>query len=305
MAMAKSAFLFTGQGAQQVGMCKEAVERAPAARRLFERAAAILGYDLLDICINGPKEKLDSTVVSQPALFVAGLAAVELLRMDNAAEVDQAAAAAGLSLGEYTALAFAGALTFEDGLQVVKARGEAMQAAADATPSAMVTVLGLDDAKLVELCKASSSPDSQVQPANFLCQGTTAVSGHLAACDEVERLAADFGAMKTNRLAVAGAFHTQLMRPADERLAAALAKATVSPPRIPVVSNVDALPHSDPEEIRGILVRQVLEPVQWERSMRWLLDNGYDRFLEFGPGRMLATLMKRIHRKADMVNVTV
>lgn len=303
--MAKTAFLFPGQGAQAVGMCHDVVGKAPKAKELFDRAEAILGYDLLGHCINGPKEKLDSTVISQPALYVAGLAAIEQLKGDDPSLLDGVEAAAGLSLGEYTALAFAGAVSFEDGLRVVKARGEAMQAAADATPSTMVSVLGLDDAKLNELCDAASTANHFVRPANFLCPGNTAVSGHLEACDQLERMAPDFGAMKTIRLAVAGAFHTSIMRPADERLAAALAKAELDSPKLPVVSNVDGLPHQDPTEIRAILVRQVLEPVRWEASMRWLLEQGFDRFVELGPGRVLAGLMKRIHRKADMVNVTV
>lgn len=302
--MARSAFLFPGQGAQAVGMCRDVVEKSPAAKDLFARASVILGYNLLDVCVNGPKEKLDSTVISQPALFVAGLAAVEQLRQDDAAAFESVAAAAGLSLGEYTALVFADAIGFEDGLRVVKIRGESMQAAADATPSGMVGVLGLDDAKLAELCEKASTVGF-VRPANFLCPGNTAVSGELAGCDELEKLAPDFGAMKTIRLAVAGAFHTHIMKPADEKLAAVLAKTEIKPPRIPVISNVDGQPHSDPEEIRKILIRQVLEPVLWEKSMRWLLDNGFDKFVELGPGRVLAGLMKRIHRKVDVVNVTV
>ncbi|MGL5097740.1 MAG: ACP S-malonyltransferase, partial [Planctomycetia bacterium] len=295
--MAKIAFLFPGQGAQTVGMAKETAAAVPAAKELFDRAADLLGYDLLKVCAEGPEDRLNSTVVSQPALFVAGLAGVEKLRLEKPEVVDQCEAAAGLSLGEYTALVFAGALTFEEGLRVVQARGESMQAAADAVPSGMCSVLGLDEAKLKELCAAAST-EGLIAPANYLCPGNTAVSGVKAACEKLERIAEEFGAMKTIRLAVAGAFHTEIMKPACEKLAAALAAATLKPSRIPVISNVDAVAHPDADDLRSILVRQVVTPVQWERSMRSLLDQGFDAFYEIGPGRVLAALMKRIHRQA-------
>ena len=287
-----------------MGMCSEVAAQAPAARDLFEKASSILDYDLLEACTSGPEDRLNSTVVSQPAIFVAGLAAVEKLRAENPVAIENCSAAAGLSLGEYTALVFAGAMSFEDGLKVVKVRGESMQAAADATPSAMVSVLGLDAEKVEELCQRASTA-GRVKLANYLCPGNLVVSGEKAACDEVERLAPEFGAMKTIRLAVAGAFHTEIMKPADEKLAAALSQLAIQPPRIPVVSNVDAAPHTDPEEIRRILVRQVLEPVRWEDSMRRLLADGSGTFYELGPGRVLAGLMKRIQRRTEVINVTV
>ena len=302
--MTKTAFLFPGQGAQTVGMCKEVVAEVPAAANLFHQAGEILGFDLLGVCAEGPQERLNATDVSQPALFVAGLAALEKLRVTAPDVVDGCAGAAGLSLGEYTALVFAGALSFEDGLRVVQVRGKSMQAAAEATPSGMVSVLGMEPAKLDELCE-KAAPAGRVRIANHLCPGNLVVSGDQAACDEVERLAPEFGAMKTVRLSVAGAFHTEIMKPADEQLAAALAEVTVRAPRVPVVSNVDAQPHSDPDEIRRLLVRQVLEPVLWERSMRRLLTDGFERFYELGPGRVLAGLMKRIQRKTDFENVRV
>lgn len=304
--MGKTAFLFPGQGAQALGMGAEVAAKVPAARSLFDRASALLGYDLLAACVEGPLERLNSTAVSQPALFVAGLAAVEQLRQEKPDAVAAASVAAGLSLGEYTALVFADAMSFDDALAVVKVRGESMQAAADATPSAMTSVLGLDVAAVEGLCQeAKVETGSFVRLSNYLCPGNLVVSGETPAIDVIERLAPEKGAMKTIRLAVAGAFHTPLMKPADDRLAAALAGVTIRAPRIPVISNVDALPHSDPSEIRDILVRQVLEPVRWEDSMRYLLDNGFDVFYELGPGRVLAGLMKRIHRRAEVINVTV
>ena len=302
--MPKLAFLFPGQGAQYVGMAQQLCDTLPAVRKLFDEAAGILGYDLLEVCAKGPKERLDSTAVSQPAIYVASLAALESLRAQQPGIESSCVATAGLSLGEYTALAFAGTLTFADGLRLVKTRGEAMQAAADATPSAMVSVLGLALDKVEELC-AKARGVGTMQVANHLCPGNIVVSGTKAACDEVEKLAPEMGAMKTIRLAVAGAFHTDIMKPADQTLAAALDKADLRPARIPVWSNVDAQPHTDPAEIRGLLVRQVLQPVQWEATMRALRASGVETFYEIGPGRVLAGLLKRVQRKTECVNVQV
>ncbi|MCI0639162.1 MAG: ACP S-malonyltransferase [Gemmataceae bacterium] len=300
--MPRFAFLFPGQGAQTVGMGQELYTSLPAAKRLFDVAYDVLGYSLIDVCTQGPAEKLNSTAVSQPAIFVASLAALEKLRHDEPDAESQCVAAAGLSLGEYTALVFADAMSFVDGLRLVHKRGEAMQAAADATPSGMVSVLGLEPDKVVELC-AKASTAGLIQIANLLCPGNIVVSGAKAACDEVERLAPEFGAMKTIRLPVAGAFHTDIMKPADQALGATLAGTTLQAPRIPVWSNVDAQPHTDPEEIRALLVRQVLQPVQWEQTARQLLAQGVERFYEIGPGRVLAGLLKRIDRQIECRNV--
>lgn len=207
----KNCFMFPGQGAQFVGMCSEVVKDVQAAKALFDEASLILGYDLLQVCTEGPKERLDSTVVSQPAIFVASMAAVERLKQESGQEaLDEATCAMGLSLGEYSALCFAGALSFTDGVKVTKARGEAMQAASDAVDTGMVSVIGLDSDKVKELCGAASEKSgAQVQIANYLCKGNYAVSGASSACDAVAELAKpDFGARMTVKLAVAGAFHT-------------------------------------------------------------------------------------------------
>jgi len=301
--VSKIAFLFPGQGAQVVGMGQVLYQNLPAAKSLFDRAADILGYSLADICFKGPEAKLNSTVVSQPAIFVASLVALESLRQSDSAAGAECAATAGLSLGEYTALVFAGALSFEEGLRLVQRRGEAMQAAADATPSGMVSVLGLEREKVEELCQKARAA-GRLWLANFLGPGNLVLSGDKAACEEVERLAPEFGVMKTIRLAVAGAFHTEIMKPADEKLARALGEATLKPARIPVWSNVDARPHTDSGEIRDLLIRQVLEPVRWEDTMRAFLAEGFDCFYEIGPGRVLAGLLKRIQRKADCQNIS-
>jgi [acyl-carrier-protein] S-malonyltransferase len=299
--MTKTAFLFPGQGAQAVGMARGLCATLPAAQQLFEEASAILGYDLLDVCANGPADRLNSTAVSQPAIFVASLAALESLRATQPAVEATVVATAGLSLGEYTALVFAGVVTFADGLRVVRARGEAMQAAADANAGAMVSILGLELPQIEVLC-ANASQFGMVKVANLLCPGNIVVSGNAAGCDAVEKAAGEAGG-RTVRLAVAGAFHTDLMKPADARLGQALAGVKLTPARIPVWSNVDAQPHTDPEEMRVLLVRQVVQPVLWEKSMRGLLDAGVERFFELGPGRVLAGLLKRVQRKVDCQNV--
>jgi [acyl-carrier-protein] S-malonyltransferase len=294
--VSKIAFLFPGQGAQAVGMGQALCDSLPAARDLFARAGDILGYDLAKLCFTGPAEELDSTVRSQPALFVASMAAVESLKATQPDVVAACQAAAGLSLGEYTALVFADVMSFEDGLRLVHARGTAMQAAADAQASGMVSILGLERDKVEELCNQARGGET-LEIANLLCPGNIVVSGAKAACARAAELAPTLGAMKAIPLTVAGAFHTSIMQPAVAKLTDALANVTMRKPRIPVVSNVDAQPHDDPEEIRNLLIRQVVSPVRWEDSVRYLLGQGVDKFYEVGTGRVLRGLMKRIDRK--------
>lgn len=276
-------------------------EKYPAARALYAEASEILGFDLAQKCFEGPAAELDSTVISQPAIFVTSLAALESLRAERPEKVAACEMAAGLSLGEYTALVFAGALSFPDGLRVVKLRGEAMQQASDATPTAMVSVLLLDREK-VESIRARASEVGYLEIANFLCPGNLVLSGDKAACAMAAELTEQEGG-KAVPLAVAGAFHTKRMKPADARLAEALAAVKISRPRIPVYSNVDARPHQSADEIREKLVRQVVSPVLWEDTVRGMLEQGADEFYEIGPGRVLRGLLKRIARKAPCETV--
>ncbi len=299
--MTQTAILFPGQGAQHIGMGVKVARKYPAAQSLFDQAAEILEYDLLELCTNGPEEKLNSTVYSQPALFVVGLASLEVLRDLAPEHIDSCSAVAGLSLGEYTALAFAEALSFEDGLRIVKTRGEAMQAASDARPSGMVSILLLDEEKVQEICDQVANSETILQIANYLCRGNIVVSGDQDACEQAVTLAEEAGG-RAIPLKVAGAFHTPVMNPATEKLAAALENVTVNAPKVPVVSNVDAKPHDDPAEIREILVKQVVHPVRWEDSMNQLLDTGIEQFCEVGPGKVLKGLMKRINRKVPFDN---
>jgi [acyl-carrier-protein] S-malonyltransferase len=270
-------------------------ESHAAAHELFRRANDILGYDLAAICRQGPVEKLNTTAVSQPAILVTSLAMLEVLRDREDSPLGRATLTAGLSLGEYTALVFAGAIDFDDAVRLVDVRGRAMQECAESRPGAMVAVLGLDREKLLSLCDECREGDV-LEVANVLCPGNIVVSGSSAACRRLEAAAGAAGAMKCVALDVAGAFHTVMMKPAVERLAEALAEATIRPPRIPVVSNVDARPHENPDEIRGLLARQVVGVVEWHASVEYLLAHGVSAVWEVGPGRVLRGLMKRIDR---------
>lgn len=300
--MPKIAFLFPGQGAQDVGMGRALYDERPAARALFDRAAEVLGFDLARVCFDGPAEALEATDVSQPAIFVASLAALEDLKAEQPEVVAACAGAAGLSLGEYTALVVAGAIDFETALKVVRRRGELMQAAAVATPSGMTSVLGLDEAKVDALCERVA-PHGRLWKANLLGPGNIVVSGDDTALEQVGPVAEALGAMKVVPLKVAGAFHSPLMQPADAQLAEVLAAAEIRAPRIPVYANVDAEVHSDPDAIRRSLVAQVVGGVRWEGCMRRMIADGFDTFYEVGPKRVLTGLLKRIDRKLPCTSI--
>ncbi len=307
-ASGSTALVFPGQGAQTVGMLGDWCDGHPAALELFTRASAILGYDLADICRHGPAEKLNATSVSQPAILVTSLAALEVLKSRDPALVSGASITAGLSLGEYTALVFADALDFDSAVRVVDVRGRAMQECAGkrgpngTAAGGMVAVLGMERERVASLCDECRGGDV-LEVANVLCPGNVVVSGAEAACRRLDEAATAAGAMKCVRLEVAGAFHTVLMQEAVEKLAAVLADTTVRSPRIPVVSNVDARPHADPAEIRGLLARQVCGVVEWHASMTYLLSTGVRTVCEVGPGRVLRGLLKRIDRSVSSSGV--
>jgi [acyl-carrier-protein] S-malonyltransferase len=277
-------------------------QECSAAAELYARAADVLGYDLAAKCFDGSEQELDSTAISQPAIFVTSLAALEWLRADRPELVEACDQTAGLSLGEYTALVFAGVMEFEDALRVVQKRGEAMQAASDRTPSGMVSLLLIDPEVVQAICVEAAGKSEVLRIANRLGPGNLVVSGHVAACERAIDLAEAAGG-RAVKLSVAGAFHTSLMEPADQEVARALEDCPMAVPRIPVISNVDATAHEDPEAIRELLVRQVKSPVLWADSMRKLIESGIGEFYEIGPGRVLKGLLKRIDRKIPCESV--
>ena len=300
--MPKIAFLFPGQGAQSVGMGRALYDEVPAARRLFDRAGEILGFDLKAVCFEGPAEALEATDVSQPAIYVASLAALEGLRVREPSLIESCEGAAGLSLGEYTALQFAGSFDFETGLKIVRQRGEAMQSAALASPSGMTSVLGLDEGKVDELCRRVE-PYGRLWKANMLGPGNIVVSGDTAGLAPVEAVATELGAGRVIPLAVAGAFHSPLMASAARSLEEVFDGISFGVPRIPVYSNVDTIPHFEPDDLRRSLVTQVTSGVHWEASIRRMLADGFDTFYEIGPGRVLTGLLKRISRKTPCTSI--
>jgi [acyl-carrier-protein] S-malonyltransferase len=294
--MSKTALLFAGQGAQVVGMGKDLAEGSPTAKAWFDRGNAALGYDLTSICFNGPEAELTKTDHAQPGIFLVSWVAFELLKERVPALNFQATA--GLSLGEFTALTAAGAMTFEEGLKVVRQRGRFMQEACAATQGGMAAIIGLGEAATREVCA-----EAGVVLANLNCPGQIVISGAAEKMAPACALAKAKGAMRALPLTVAGAYHSPLMASAQPKLEAELARVTLMPPKVPVIANVTAQPHDGPETIRARLVEQVTSPVRWEESMRYLIAQDFTRFIELGPGRALSGFMKRIDKTVQMLNV--
>jgi [acyl-carrier-protein] S-malonyltransferase len=294
--MSKTALLFAGQGAQAVGMGKDLAEKFPSAKAWFDRANAALGYDLAGICFNGPEADLTKTENAQPGIFLVSWVCLELLKekIPNL----EFEATAGLSLGEFTALTAAGAMNFEDGLRVVRQRGKFMQEACDITKGGMAAIIGLGEMPTREVCA-----EAGVVLANLNCPGQLVISGEAEKISKAVELAKAKGAKRAIPLPVAGAYHSPLMASAQSKLQSELAKIKISPPIVPVISNVMAQPHGGATEISARLVEQVTSSVLWENSMRYLLSQGFTRFIELGPGTALSGFMKRIDKNAQMLNV--
>ena len=294
--MRKTALLFAGQGAQVVGMGKDLAEQFPSARSWFEKANACLDFDLAGICFNGPEPELTRTVNAQPGIFLVSWAALSVLN-ERVKEL-RFDATAGLSLGEFTALAAAGAMSFEDGLKVVHQRGRFMQEACEATHGAMAAVIGLDEEATRAVCT-----EAGVSLANLNCPGQLVISGEAGGIARACELARARGARRALPLAVAGAYHSPLMASAQPKLQAELDRIGLHESAVPVIANVTAQPHTDPASVRARLVEQVTAPVLWEKSMRYLLEQGFTRFIELGPGTALSGFMKRIDKSAETLNV--
>ena len=294
--MSKTALLFAGQGAQAVGMGKDLAAAFPSAKGWFDRANAALGYDLASICFNGPEAELTKTENAQPGIFLVSWVAFQLLKEQvPSLKFD---AIAGLSLGEFTALTAAGAMSFEDGLRVVRQRGRFMQEACEAARGGMAAVIGLDEAPTREVCA-----EAGVVLANLNCPGQLVISGETDKIAKAVELAKAKGAKRAIALPVAGAYHSPLMAGAQPKLQAELAKIKISPPDVPVISNVTGEAHAGAADISARLVEQVTSSVLWEKSMRCLLAQGFTRFIELGPGTALSGFMRRIDKGAQMLNV--
>jgi [acyl-carrier-protein] S-malonyltransferase len=295
----KIAFVFPGQGAQSVGMGRDAYEAHPGARRIFERADETLGFKLSDLIFQGPEEELKLTYNTQPALLTVSLALYEAFREKGPAPDF----VAGHSLGEYSALAVAGVLSFEDAVTVVRARGQLMEKAVPAGQGAMAAVIGAERDALAALCAEISRTDGLVELANVNCPGQIVVSGARAGVEAVVRRGKEAGARRVIPLEVSGPFHSSLMKPAAAQLREVLDKVTMKPAAVPVVANVTARPLTDPDEIRAQLVDQVYSPVLWEDSIVWLIEQGVDTFFEIGSGTVLAGLIRKIDRDVRIVSI--
>ncbi len=286
----KKAYVFPGQGAQFVGMGKDLYETNPKAKELFDKANEILGYRISDIMFEGTDDDLKQTKVTQPAVFLHSVITALCLEDFKPDMV------AGHSLGEFSALTASGALTFEDGLRLVYARAMAMQKACEATPSTMAAVINLPDETIEQVCAELSKEGRVVVPANYNSPGQVVISGNVETVKEACKRLKEAGAKRALPLAVGGAFHSPLMEPARIELAAAIEKAPVSTPVCPVYQNVDALPHTDPAEIKDNLLKQLTSPVRWTQSVQRMLADGMTEFVECGPGTVLTKLIERIQK---------
>lgn len=287
----KKAYVFPGQGAQFVGMGKELYENSPRAKELFEKANEILGFRITDLMFNGTDEDLKQTKVTQPAVFLHSVILADSL-------TEKPDMVAGHSLGEFSALVAAGVLNFEDGLRLVHARAMAMQKACEATPSTMAAIIGLADEVVEDICK--SIEDEIVVPANYNSPGQIVISGTMKGVELACAKATEAGAKRALPLKVGGAFHSPIMEPARQELEAAIKTTNFSAPICPIYQNVDAKPHTDPEEIKENLIAQLTASVRWTQTMSNMMADGCNTYLEIGPGKVLQGLIKKANRDAEV-----
>ncbi len=298
----KVAYIFPGQGAQVVGMGQDVCQAHQCARQVFAQASELTGIDLAKVCFEGPAETLNATDVSQVAILTTSIALLRAGQESGALAPEQLQAAAGLSLGEYTALCLAGVLDFEEAIKLVQKRGQYMQAAAQQNPGTMVVLRGSDEQTVENLCKEAS--DGQVlSPANYNCPGQIVASGTKQACQRLAELAQE-KKIATIELRVAGAFHSKLMTPARERLAQALAQVELKEPQIPVACNVLGRYYRNSDEVRQMLAEQVDSPIRWQKCMEAMMADDIKQYYEIGPGKVLAGLGRRISREIKVKTIS-
>lgn len=293
-------FVFPGQGSQYAGMGKDLADNFSVAKQLFEEANDSLGFDLAALCFEGPEEELKLTANTQPAILTVSLAALRVIEQETGLVP---AYAAGHSLGEYSALVCAGALSFAAAVRIVRQRGAFMQEAVPVGAGAMAAIIGLDGAPLEDVCREAAQ-GKIVSPANFNSPGQVVIAGHVEAVERAVELAKGRGAKRALPLPVSAPFHCSLMVPAGERLREVLEDISVNPLAIPVVSNVEAAPNAEASRVKGLLVSQVSAPVRWDESVRTMVGLGVGRFIEIGPGKVLAGLIKRIDKGVEAQSVT-
>ena len=298
----KTALLFPGQGAQYTGMGKDFYEQFTEAREVFNKANETLGFDLASLCFQGKQEELNKTSICQPAILVTSIAILEVLKKNSSIQMDTCRAACGLSLGEYTAHVAAGSMTFTDGVRLVYKRGLFMQEACNANPGGMVSVIGLEDEKVEQICNEMKSLGI-ICTANYNSPGQVVISGEKTLLEKASILAKERGARMVVPLKVDGAFHSDLMIPASSKLSRELELTPISKPKIPVVANIHAQYVREPEEIKISLAKQLNSPVRWHQSVSMLIRDGFNQFYEIGPGKSLSGLMKRIDSTQEIKNI--